>query len=164
MQPQNRTVNYGEFAEFTCGVSSEAASHILELFIGRYKVFPDRRINLNQRELITEVNGRLGSMWILINNKTIPILHSFWCRIVFHDHLIHNMHQEDSTLAYIHVTYEECSPYPQQLTSAMVLTPLTSTTAQTTSAKSLQLMSTSDTLCFEPCTNGLISGTIITPN
>ena len=159
MQPQNISVNYGEFAEFTCDVSSEAASHELQLFIGYFKVFPNRQINLNQRELITEVNGRLGSMWILMNNKSIPMFDFFWCRIVYDDF---NLHKEDSNLAYIHVAYEECSSYPQQMTPATVLTPLTPTTAQTTSAEALQSTSTSDALYFEPSTNGLISGTITT--
>ena len=108
LQPANKTVNYGDFVNFECHAHPDHQMHTISLYIGRivlidsnyrYQYFN----NLDQRDFSANINGTVGSFWILVNNRTLLYYEYFWCRIDY------NGTHVDSDDAYINVKYPECT-------------------------------------------------------
>ena len=110
VQPQNKSVRYGEFVDFECrvhlgGLNTGEIYH-LEILIGNGTEI--HRLNLDSREYFAEVqesasmNESAGLFWIIINGKTAGVVKSFKCSF------IHGRNITDSSEAFIHVSYPEC--------------------------------------------------------
>ena len=155
MQPQNKTVRYGEFVEFECrahlgGLNTGEVYH-LELLIGNGTEI--HRLNLDPREYSTEIqesatmNESAGFFWIVVNGKTVEVVKSFRCSFV------HGRSITDSSEAFIHVSYPECNPKPLQHTRSYH--PLYSSVPPVLLAPTQALISRSTKLIpsitFEPC-------------
>ena len=109
MEPLNKTVNYGDIAEFHCHVQANGLNPLLELFIGSTLVPDDISdfSHLDRREFFANVNGTRGTVWILINNQTLHLFDYFKCRVIFTS--LGGPTHMDSKKAYINVKYPECT-------------------------------------------------------
>ena len=144
-------MNYGEFVNFEC--RSRDDYNILQLYLGETQVFTDINVfdSLTAREISTDVrhchcpaNETIGTIWILINNRTIPLIRSFWCRAIgYHNH-------EDSKKGYIHVIYPECTSTQHNI-SSFIIEPTLSTITFTSLALAPSPTLTSLKLPHGPC-------------
>ena len=163
MEPENKTVNFGEIVEFECRVQS---MHHLQLFIGNGKtqsqLYPHLSSPLGSRQFSVNVadlgNETVGKFWILINSNTTQVMEYFYCKVFYENFQVTN-----SRIAYINVIYPECTTQMSyQSTSFGDASSLPETTSESSQMFSeLQGNPTSPPVIVESCLHKLSNGIMI---
>lgn len=138
--PKNQTTRYGEIAEFRCRVPS-FQNYSMQIFIGNTKYYGfagDQIINqdimkeyrIDHREMnasyeqthchnsslnISCAEG-IGIFWMVVNNKTLQLVNSVWCKARADGH----GESAESGVAFVDVIYPECNKGKVQSTDPKI--------------------------------------------